>query len=95
MSLATGVAWAGAGAAFLLGSAVAGPLIAVGVITGIVGAFLGLFGPSARDKLVDNIGEAWRLQGGRLLKEGWSNAVRTWWDQNVQYPTDSGIGLDM
>lgn len=95
MSLATGVAWAGAGAAFLLGSAVAGPLIAVGVITGIVGAFLGLFGPSARDKLVDSIGEAGRLQGGRLLKEGWSDAVRTWWDQNVQYPTDSGIGLDM
>ena len=96
LGIGTGVAWGAAGIGALVGSALVGPLIAVGVIFGIAAFFISLFGHPPHDKFADAIHD--RLgdfADSGALKDGWDGALKDWFDRNRNIPLDSGIGMDL
>ena len=96
LNIAMGVSWAASGATYLMASALTGPLIGIGCLFGVVAVFLSMFGTKAEDKFADSFeARVGDFADSGVLRDGWSEALKGWFNDSKVTQADSGLGLDL
>ena len=96
LNLAMGVSWAASGATYLMASALTGPLIGIGCLFGVAAVFLSMFGPKADDNFADSfqkrVGD---FSDSGVLRDGWSDALKGWFNESSVSESDTGLELGL
>ena len=96
LNIAMGVSWAASGATYLMASALTGPLIGIGCLFGVAAVFLSMFGTKAEDKFADSFeARVGDFADSGVLRDGWSEALKGWFNDSKVTQADSGLGLDL
>lgn len=102
LNIAMGASWAASGAAYLMASAMTGPLIGIGCAFGLVSVFLSTFGPQPDQQFADRFEQkVGSFADAGVLRDGWRDSVRGWFRDNQapspdsKSPGYSGMGLDL